>query len=252
MNKVFRIVKVNYKINIRINSDKNPLIYYWLKNIGINMPPEVLAYLILISSFNTIFLGLIAEQRNLIFFGSLSPLYSSLVLILSIILVEILIINKRIVINNRLIGVLPLTNSEYLYIKLINHFFSLRIWNLISFFILYIIFSKSYNYSIFNHLFFKNCIFFFDIFLIFSSIPFYFNDKINYFFEGFNKMTLRVMRLFFVLIVFILIKKLSIDFDFFTVANSTFKVISKNTLSITIISVISLTITFVLCYFKKI
>ena len=135
MNKVFRIVKVNYKINIRINSDKNPLIYYWLKNIGINMPPEVLAYLILISSLNTIFLGLIAEQRNLIFFGSLSPLYSSLVLILSIILVEILIKNKRIVINNRLIGVLPLTNSEYLYIKLINHFFSLRIWNLISFFI---------------------------------------------------------------------------------------------------------------------
>jgi hypothetical protein len=251
MNKIKNILSINYKINLRINSEKSPLLYYWLENKGIRLPPEILAYLIIISFLNTIFLGLIAENKNIILFGTLNPIYSSFVLIFSIVMVEILIKVKKIKINSNLFLILPLTKIEFVFIKLMTHFLSLRLWNFMSFVILYLVFSKTYNYPIFNIQNIINIIYFFNIFIIFFAISLYLIDKAEGLFIGLNIMVSRVLRIFFFLSLVILIKQSGLNNNYTIVSDNYFMIALMNMIKFTILSLLSLLISILLCSYKK-
>ncbi len=251
MNKTLSILYVNYKINLRINSENKPFIYYWLRNIGIKLPPEIFAYLILISFTITPLLGLIAEKHEINFLGSLNPFYTSLVLILSLLIVEIFINTKKLEINSILLKVIPLTKINFLFIQIATHFVSLRLWAYISFVMLYITFSIFYKYTINNYLFILNIIYFTNIFLLFTSLTFYFKDLLYKIFGDINAHVMRNIRLTFIIMILLLFKFFLIDTNKFIEIEMFQKIIFDNLLIFSFFSVSMLFLSFILCSFRK-
>lgn len=208
MKKAILIIKTNFRVYGRINSENNPLMYVWLRSKGIKIPPEILAYLIMLCFLQMMVLGFISEMNDV---SNKNPnlFYSSILFFISTIAVEILIAGKKLQINPNLLKVLPFTKKNYISYILINHFVSLRLWNLITFIIFFWIFANTYN----NETSFKDyidpTILWIDLFLIFNSITLFLKDIIKNTINNKNvKITLPI-RLFFILLFFIIINRIS-------------------------------------------
>jgi len=223
MNKIKLILNVNSKINFRINSDKHPILYYWLQSIGIKVPPEIFAFLLLIDFLIIILLGLVSEITVANKNHYLEPIFSLFILIIIQIVVEILIKLKDLNINNLLLKILPFSRKEYLILNLSIHYLSLRLFSFISFIILYCVFSYSYELILWDSNFINILFLFFNVFLIISSISFFLitvsksllhskniNPKIQY--------SLRLLLFFVVLVV---VKKITQN-NYLVTKNNTF------------------------------
>ena len=203
MDKIKLILQTNFKIHKRIRSEQNPIVNYWFNSLDIKLPPEILAYVLIICLFTCISIGAIAEGKSINVNNILNPFYCSVILFVLLFLLEIFIIKARLIINTRLLQYLPFTPKEKITIILCNHFLSLRTICFLCLVVSYIVFSFTYNYSIKP----ESLLFLTDFFVIFSAISFLFTKQ-N--FE--NKKTIdtklfRAFRLCIVICIILLVKK---------------------------------------------
>lgn len=208
MKKAILFVKTNILIYTRINSEDNPILYAWLRGFGIKMPPEILAYLIILSFCQMMFLGVISQMNDT---HNKNPnlFYSGVLFLISMVAVEILIAGKKLQINSKLLKVLPFTKKNYVSYLLVNHFVSLRLWNLITFILLFIIFCYTYNNGLSFQDYIVPSVIWVDFFVLFCSVTLSLNDTIKrYITNKHTKMALSI-RIFFILLLFVVIKKIS-------------------------------------------
>lgn len=208
MKKVIFIIKTNIRIYGRINSENNPLLYVWLRSKGIRMPPEILAYLIMLCFLQMMVLGFISEMNDL---ANKNPnlFYSSILFFISTIAIEILVAGKKLQINPTLLKSLPFTKKDYISYTLINHFVSLRLLNLITFIIFFCVFTYTYN----NETSFKDyidpTILWVYLFLIFNSITLFLKDFLKVIIRNKDVKVSLPVRLFLILLLFIIIDRIS-------------------------------------------